>query len=164
MCIWSNIHNRNFALYFILLEINLSIAKPQKFQFKSVILGAEISIFWVWDHSSITSAKRWLGWVRKWHFLLIYSTIHSDVLRWVGLKKTKTSWRNTWMVPKGQLISKGLFDIAKFFQKTNERVQHIDIRQKNKFVHSFFGRIVGLKERTVATFSDNLFTYWKNFS
>ena len=111
MCIWSNIHNRNFALYFILLEINLSIAKPQKFQFKSVILGAEISIFWVWDHSSITSAKRWLGWVRKWHFLLIYSTIHSDVLRWVGLKKTKTSWRNTWMVPKGQLISKGLFDV-----------------------------------------------------
>ena len=42
------------------------------------------------DHSSITSAKRWVGGVRKWHFLLIYSTIYADVGGWVGLKKPKT--------------------------------------------------------------------------
>ena len=30
------------------------------------------------DHSSITSAKRWVGGVRKWEFLLIYSTIYAD--------------------------------------------------------------------------------------
>ena len=33
----------------------------------------------VGDHSSITSAKRWVGGVRKWQFLLIYSTIYADV-------------------------------------------------------------------------------------
>ena len=42
------------------------------------------------DHSSITSAKRWVGGVRKWQFLLIYSTIYADVGGWVGLKKPKT--------------------------------------------------------------------------
>ena len=31
------------------------------------------------DHSSITSAERWMGGVRKW---LIYSTIHADVGGW----------------------------------------------------------------------------------
>ena len=43
----------------------------------------------VWDHSSITSAKRWVGGVRKWQFLLIYSAIYADVVGWVGLKKPK---------------------------------------------------------------------------
>ena len=28
------------------------------------------------------SAKRWVGGVRKWHFLLIYSTIYADVGGW----------------------------------------------------------------------------------
>jgi hypothetical protein len=28
-------------------------------------------------------------WVRKWKFLLIYSTIYADVGGWVGLKKPK---------------------------------------------------------------------------
>ena len=51
------------------------------------------------DHSSITSAERWVGRVRKWQFLLIYSTIYADVGGWVGLKKPKTYWHNTWMVP-----------------------------------------------------------------
>ena len=45
------------------------------------------------DHS-----KRWVGGVRKCQSLLIYSTIHADVGGWVGLKKPKTCWRNTWMV------------------------------------------------------------------
>ena len=39
------------------------------------------------DTSSITSAKKWVGGVRKWQFLLIYSTIYADVGGWVGLKK-----------------------------------------------------------------------------
>ena len=34
------------------------------------------------DHSSITSAKRWVGGVRKWQFLLIYSTVYADVGGW----------------------------------------------------------------------------------
>jgi hypothetical protein len=42
------------------------------------------------DHSSITSAKRWVGGVRIWQFLLIYSTIYADVGGWVGLKNPKT--------------------------------------------------------------------------
>ena len=42
------------------------------------------------DHSSITSAKRWVDGVRKWQFLLIYSTIYDDVGGWVSLKKPKT--------------------------------------------------------------------------
>ena len=39
------------------------------------------------DHSSITSAKRWVGGVRKWQFLLIYGTIFADCRRWVGGSK-----------------------------------------------------------------------------
>ena len=39
------------------------------------------------DHSSITSATRWVGGVRKGQFLLIYITIYADVLRWVGRRK-----------------------------------------------------------------------------
>ena len=39
------------------------------------------------DHPYITSAKRWVGWVRKVQFLLIYSTIYAEVGRCVGPKK-----------------------------------------------------------------------------
>ena len=45
---------------------------------------------WSRGHSSITSAKKWVGGVRKWQFLLIYSTIYADLGGWVGLKKPKT--------------------------------------------------------------------------
>ena len=41
-------------------------------------------VFNLGDHSSITSAKRWVGGVRKWQFLQIYSTIYADVGGWVG--------------------------------------------------------------------------------
>ena len=34
------------------------------------------------DHSSITSSKRWVGGVRKWQFLMIYSTVNHQ--SWVG--------------------------------------------------------------------------------
>ena len=43
---------------------------------------------------------------------------------------------------KGQLISKYLFGVFTFFQKTNENKL---TSSKVKFVHSFFGRNVGLK-------------------
>ena len=38
------------------------------------------------DHSSITSSKRWVGGVRKWQFLMIYSTVNHQRGGWVGLK------------------------------------------------------------------------------
>ena len=34
------------------------------------------------DHSSVTSAKRWVGGVRKWQFLQIYSTIYAYIGGW----------------------------------------------------------------------------------
>ena len=34
--------------------------------------------------------QNWVGGVRKWQFLLIYSTTYADVGEWVGLKKPKT--------------------------------------------------------------------------
>ena len=39
---------------------------------------------------------------------------------------------------KGQIISKGLFGVLKFSQKTNEWIRR---SSKNEFVRSFFGRI-----------------------
>ena len=51
------------------------------------------------DHSSITASKRWVGGVRKWQFLMIYNTVNHQRGGWVGLKKSKTWWHNTWMVP-----------------------------------------------------------------
>ena len=56
----------------------------------------------VWYYSSITSAKRWVAGVRKWQFLMIYSTVNHQRGGWVGLKNSKTWWRNTWMVPKNK--------------------------------------------------------------
>ena len=50
---------------------------------------------------------------------------------------------------KGQLISKGLFSILEFFQKTNERICTKNVhavKQKKPNSLFVFGRIVGLKE------------------
>ena len=58
-----------------------------------------IFLYWPRDHSSITSPKRWVGGVRKWQFLMIYNTENHQRSGMVGLKKAKTLWRNTWMVP-----------------------------------------------------------------
>ena len=44
---------------------------------------------------------------------------------------------------KGQVISKGLFGVLEFSQKTNERIRR---SSKNEFVHSFFGRIRGYRK------------------
>ena len=56
------------------------------------------------------------------------------------------------LFPKGQLISKCLFGVFTFFQKTNENKS---TSSKVKFVCSFFGRNVGLKKsfRICLTFS-----------
>ena len=54
-------------------------------------LGHELYALVVWDDSSITSAKRWVGGVRKWQFLLIYSTVHADVGGWTKVIYTKYS-------------------------------------------------------------------------
>ena len=43
--------------------------------------------------------------------------------------------------PKGQIISKCLFGVFNFFQKTNKNTSH---SSKNEFIRSFFGRIHGL--------------------
>ena len=47
----------------------------------------------------------WVGGVRKWQFLMIYSTVNHQRGGRVGLKKSKTWWRNTWMVPKREMSS-----------------------------------------------------------
>ena len=39
------------------------------------------STFSLRDHSSITSSKRWVGGVRKWQFVTIYSTVNHQKVR-----------------------------------------------------------------------------------
>ena len=80
--------------------------------------------------------------------LLIYmisiSNPGSNVMKWGVAPKVTISWRRE----SRKLISKQLFGILEFFQKTNERIRHSTVRQKNpEFVRSFFGRIVGLKKK-----------------
>ena len=48
------------------------------------ILTAQCSAF-IRDHSTITSSKRWMGGVRKWQFLMIYSTVNHQI--YLNLKK-----------------------------------------------------------------------------
>ena len=55
-----------------------------------VRLSHEFQVFTIRDHSSITSSKRWVGGVRKWQFLMIYSTVNHQRGGWVGLKMSKT--------------------------------------------------------------------------
>ena len=71
--------------------------------------GRSISIR---DHSSITSSKRWVSGVRKWQFLMIYSTVNHQRGEWVGLKKSKTWWRNTWMPPYLVFTTNALDEIS----------------------------------------------------
>ena len=58
-------------------------------------------------------------------------------------------------VSKGQLISKCLFCVFNFFQKTNENKSH---SSKIEFVRSFFGGNIGLKKsfRFLLTFKKSL--------
>ena len=50
-----------------------------------------------------------VGGVRKWQFMMIYSTVNHQRGWWVGLKKWKTWWRNTWMVPYQKLMISAFF-------------------------------------------------------
>ena len=55
------------------------------------LISSLVSFFkFIRGHSSITSSKRWVGGVRKWQFLMIYSTINHQRGEWVGLKRSKT--------------------------------------------------------------------------
>ena len=79
-----------------LLVWSLSLCRPSHGGLKEIY---KKRVFIHRDHSSITSSKRWVGGVSKWQFLMIYSTVNHQRGGSVGLKKSKTWWRNTWMAP-----------------------------------------------------------------
>ena len=57
---------------------------------------------------------------------------------------------------KGRIISKELFGVLEFSQKTNEKIPH---SSKNEFVRSFFGRIWGYQKsfrNYITTIASNL--------
>ena len=58
-----------------------------------------------------------------------------------NLKKIKVYLFIYFVTTKGQIISKCLFGVLNFFQKTNENSSHTS---KNKFIHLFFGIIHSL--------------------
>ena len=65
---------------------------------------------------------------------------HVTLMKWKP--RNKTQMVNPWdHAAKGQLISKCLFGVFNFFQKTNKNMLHSN---KNEFICSFFGRIHGL--------------------
>ena len=68
------------------------------------ILNSNISLSLIFKNSSIRSAKKWVGGVIEWQFLLIYSTIYANVGGRLGLKKPKICSRNTWMAPYQSLL------------------------------------------------------------
>ena len=84
------------------------------------------------DHSSITSSKRWVGVIRKWQFLMIYSTVNHQRGGWVGLKQSKTWWRKTWMVPKGQVISESMFLVFNSSIKPMKKIQTSKLVESKK--------------------------------
>ena len=61
-------------------------------------------------------------------------------------------------IAKGQMISKGLFGILEFSQKTNEWIRR---SSKNEFVRLFFGRIRGYQKpfRNYLTFMCTHYAY-----
>ena len=64
-------------------EFQILISKPKSIWRKLLVLS------WLRDHSIITSSKRWVGGVKKWQFLMIYSTVNHQTVGWVGLKDQK---------------------------------------------------------------------------
>ena len=79
-----------------------------------------------------------------WHSLSSSMNKQSIALRYSG--------RLCLFDSKGQIISKGLFGILEFSQKTNERICH---SSKNECVRLFFGRIRGYQKffRNYLTFN-----------
>ena len=116
-------------------------------QYRKMQASSEVGFFYEYD---------WLNNFRKWveidairfifnenicNFLILPSFIQteqhsSDTLSngAHGVNFTKLS--------KGRIISKGLFDVLEFSQKTNEQICRS--RSKNEFICSFFWRILGL--------------------
>ena len=90
------------------------------------------SRIWVWKHwkvQNLSSCQKKLGQrsVQRLRDLLEKNVKkHSNIFK---------------ALVKGQIISKHFFPCRGFFQKTNENTSHTS---KNKFIHSFFGRILGL--------------------
>ena len=87
----------------------------------------------LWGHSSITSSKRWVGGVRKWQFVMIYSTVNHQRSGWLGLKKSKTWWRNTWMVPQLVWLSfpAALACLTKLWYSTKLQLETLRAEQKS---------------------------------
>ena len=72
----------------------------------------------------------------------VFST-HCAVLRYPKIHES-TMHPQQIFVSKGQIISKRFFSDQGFFQKTNENTLHTN---KNEFIRSFFGRILGQKKK-----------------
>ena len=68
--------------------------------------------------------------------LSIWNTIDQSQTNFIQILYTKLSCRT-----KSQIISKCLFGVFNFFQKTNENTSH---SSRNEFIGSFFGRIHSL--------------------
>ena len=88
--------------------------------------------------------------------ILLQKRFHSNMRR-VGQVSTKSLHNScgrathNWMcVFKGQIISKGLFGVLEFSQKTNERIRFY---YYDKFVSLFFGRIQG-HQKVLSKLSD----------
>ena len=68
----------------------------------------------------------------------------------IGPKKISKLFFSQLSAVKGQIISKGLFGILGFFQKTNERIRFYYCHE---FVRLFFGRIRG-RQKVLLKLSD----------
>ena len=94
---WDKIWLSKSILY-VKNHLSLSNFFIEEYQFRSTVF--------VRDHSSITSSNRWVGGVRNWHFLIIYSTVNSSLqctliswkrdnldiaIQWVGLNRSNRS-------------------------------------------------------------------------
>ena len=64
-------------------DMSSSHTKPTSRMYEVILIVVPLEKFNILGgRSSITSAKRWMGGVRKRQFLLIYSTIYADVGEW----------------------------------------------------------------------------------
>ena len=81
--------------------------------------------------------KLWLAWI----------SITLIILKCLNFKLNSLECQAYFEDFKGQLISKGLFDILEFFQKRTNKFVHSTVRQKKpESVCLFFGRIVSFKK------------------
>ena len=95
------------------------------------------SAAWLKKHWVHTSTAMLLFWAAKKHHVMDVTYFKSCIF---SQKKTLIYFQTYSKVStsKGQIISKGLFGVFKFSQKTNKWIRR---SSKNEFVCSFFGRI-----------------------